>query len=227
MINFYYHPTPNPAKIALFLEEAEIDYKLIPVDTSRGEQHTAEYRIINPNGKVPALTDGDVTLFDSNAILLYLGQKTGKFMGNGSPIEHAELLSWLMLIGTGLGPFTGQAIHFIHYAPQPNEYALNRYVFEAERHWDLIDRRLASRPYMLGEQYTIVDMSLWGWCRAIDYLMGKAGWVRFPNVKRLYDELNSRVAAKRANALSSRYAFKTEMDDEAKASLFQHGQLTA
>ncbi|WP_323018037.1 glutathione S-transferase family protein [Castellaniella sp.] len=227
MIDFYYHPTPNPSKVALFLEEAEIDYQLIPIDTSRGEQHTPAYRAINPNGKVPALTDGDVTLFDSSAILLYLGEKTGRFMGDPSPESQAELMSWMMLIGTGVGPFTGQAIHFKHYAPKPNDYALHRYVFEAERHWDLIDQRLATRHYMMGEHYTIVDMSLWGWCRGIDYLMGDAGWVRFPNVKRLYDELNSRPAAQRANALRTRHAFKTELDDETKASLFQHGQLAA
>ena len=109
MIRFYYHPTPNPAKIALFLEETGLPYEIVPVDTSKGEQHTAEFREINPNGKVPAIVDTDgpggaeVRVFDSSAILLYLGEKTGKLMG--SPADRGELLSWLFYIAPGLGRF--------------------------------------------------------------------------------------------------------------------------
>lgn len=167
MLRFFYHPTPNPSKVALFLEESGLAYTVIPVDTSRGEQHSAEYRAINPNGKVPALMDEEVTLFDSSAILLHLGRKTGMFMGTATPAGEAELLSWLMLIATGLGPFTGQAVHFAHYAPKPNAYAEHRYNFEAQRHWALMEARLADRPWLLGESYSIVDMALWGWCRAL------------------------------------------------------------
>jgi glutathione S-transferase len=122
MIRFYYHPTPNPAKVALFLEETGLPYEIVPVDTAKGQQHTAEFRAINPNGKVPAIVDTDgpggaeTRVFDSTAILLYLGEKTGKLMG--SPADKGELLSWLFFIATGLGPFSGQAVHFQRAAPE-------------------------------------------------------------------------------------------------------------
>src|SRR5215510_3923117 len=112
MIKFYYHPSPNPAKVALFLEEAAVPYEMVPVDTRKGDQFQASYLAINPNAKTPALVDGDTTVFDSNAILLYLAEKTGKFLPQGSPAERGELLSWLMFIATGVGPYSGQAVHF-------------------------------------------------------------------------------------------------------------------
>lgn len=227
MLTFYYHPTPNPSKVALFLEDAALPYEMVPVDTSRGEQHTPAYRAINPNGKVPALVDEGIALFDSNAILLYLARKEGRFLGSAGPAGEAELLSWLMFLGTGLGPFTGQAVHFAHYAPNPDEYALHRYRFEAERHWQVVDERLATRRYMLGDAYSIVDMSLWGWCRGLVYLMGDTAWDRFPNVGRLFQELENRPAAQRANALRSRHAFKAEVDAETLSNLFRHRQVVA
>jgi GST-like protein len=227
MLTFYYHPTPNPSKVALFLEESGLEYNLFPVDTSRGQQHEAWFRAINPNGKVPALVDDDISLFDSSAILLHLGRKSGRFMGDGSATSDAALLSWLMFIGTGLGPFTGQAVHFAHYAPKPNEYAAQRYTFEAERHWDIINDRLATHRYMLGDHYSIVDMSLWGWCRGLTYLMADAAWQRFPHVSRFYDEINARPAVARANALRDQHHFKTELDAETLAHLFPHAHMTA
>lgn len=222
MLDFYYHPTPNPSKVALFLEESGVEYRLVPVDTSRGEQHSPDYRAINPNGKVPAIVDDGIAIFDSSAILLYLGGKTGQFVGDAGKQHDPALLSWLMFIGTGLGPFTGQAVHFKHYAPAPDAYAMQRYSFEAERHWGIVNERLADHRYMLGEQYTIVDMSLWGWCRGLVYLMGDAAWQRFPHVGRLFDEISVRPAAQRADALRLRHAFKAELDDETRASLFPH-----
>lgn len=122
MIHFYFHPTPNPAKIALFLQESGLAYELRPIDTSKGEQHTAAFRAINPNGKVPAIVDTEgpggrgVRVFDSTAILLYLAEKTGQFLG--TPGDRPELLSWLLFIASGLGPFSGQAVHFQLAAPE-------------------------------------------------------------------------------------------------------------
>src|SRR5579863_8182396 len=113
MIRFYFHPTPNPAKVALFLEETGLPYEIEPVDTSKGEQHLSAFRAINPNGKVPAIVDTDgpagkeTRVFDSNAILLYLGVKTAQFIGQ--PADRPELLSWLFYVASGLGPFSGQA----------------------------------------------------------------------------------------------------------------------
>ena len=127
MIRFFYHPSPNPAKIALFLEEAGLPYELVPVDTRKGEQHADAYKAINPNAKTPAIVDGDATVFYSNAILLYLAEKTGQFLPDDTPAARADMLSWLMFVATGIGPYCGQAVHFKHFAPEPKDYAVNRY----------------------------------------------------------------------------------------------------
>jgi GST-like protein len=220
MIKFYYNTAPNPTKVALFLEETGLAYEPIPVDTRKGEQHTPAFRAINPNGKVPAIVDGDITVFDSNAILLYLAEKTGKFLPPDTPAAKAKLYSWLMFVGTGVGPYSGQAVHFKHHAPEKLAYAINRYDFEAKRHYKVIDAHLASGRYMLGDAYTIVDMSLWGWARLVPFVIGEDAMTQFPNVKRLVDEISARPAAARALALKERHAFKTEMDAEARRNLF-------
>jgi GST-like protein len=220
MIKFHYNTAPNPTKIALFLEESGLPYEPIPVDTRKGEQHAAAYRAINPNGKVPAIVDGDVTVFDSNAILLYLGEKTGKFMPPSTRAGHAALYSWLMFVGTGVGPYSGQAVHFKHHAPEKLPYAINRYDFEARRHYKILDARLADHRYMLGDTYTIVDMCLWGWARIAPFVIGEEAMAQFGNVKRLVDEINARPAAARALALKERHAFKAEMDADARRHLF-------
>src|SRR6476660_6485684 len=122
MIKFYYNTAPNPTKVALCLEEMGLAYELVPVDTRKGEQHKAEFLKVNPNAKVPAIVDGDATVFDSNAILLYLADKTGKFLPTKSDKARGELLSWLMFVASGVGPFSGQSVHFRNYAPEKNEY---------------------------------------------------------------------------------------------------------
>ena len=220
MITFYYHPSPNPAKVALFLEESGLPYTFVPVDTRKGEQHLPAFTAINPNAKTPALVDGDAVVFDSNAILLYLAEKTGKFLPADTPAARAQMLSWLMFVATGIGPYSGQAVHFKHFAPEPKAYAVNRYDFEAWRHWKLIDAQLAKDPYMLGERYTLVDMAVWGWARAVPFILGAEAWDTLPHVKRLLDEINARPAAQRAEALKTRHAFKTDMDDEARRIMF-------
>ncbi|MDZ4282091.1 MAG: glutathione S-transferase N-terminal domain-containing protein [Hydrogenophaga sp.] len=228
MIKFYYHPSPNPAKVALLLEETGLPYELVPVDTRKGEQHEAAFMAINPNAKTPALVDGDAVVFDSNAILLYLAEKTGQFLPPATPEARAQMLSWLMFVATGIGPYSGQAVHFKHFAPEPKAYAVNRYDFEAWRHWKIIDQQLAQHRYMLGETYTLVDMAVWGWARAVPFVLGATAWEQLPNVKRLLDEINTRPAAQRAEALKAKHAFKTEMDDEARAVMFpQNARLTS
>jgi GST-like protein len=228
MIKFYYHPSPNPAKVALFLEEAGLPYELVPVDTRKGEQHSPAFTAINPNAKTPALVDGDAVVFDSNAILLYLAEKTGKFLPENTPAQRAQMMSWLMFVATGIGPYSGQAVHFKHFAPEPKVYAVNRYDFEAQRHWGLIDAQLAKHHYMLGDTYTIVDMAVWGWARAVPFILGADAWTTLPNVKRLLDEINARPAAQRAEALKTQHAYKTEMDDDARKAMFpQNARLAA
>ena len=220
MIQFYYHPSPNPLKVALFLEEADIPYEVIPVDTRKGEQHLPDFLQINPNAKTPAITDGDATVFDSNAILLYLADKSGKFLPENTPAARGQMLSWLMFVATGIGPYSGQAVHFKHFAPEPKAYAVNRYVFEAERHFAILEEQLGKHRYMLGDNYTLVDMAVWGWARAVPFVLGADAWATLPNLKRLLDEINARPAAQRAEALKIQFEFKTEMDDAARASMF-------
>ena len=222
MIKFYYSGAPNPTKVALFLEEAGLAYEPIPIDTRTGAQHKPDYLKINPNAKVPAIVDGDVVVFDSNAILLYLAEKTGKFLPPDTPKARGELLSWLMFVASGVGPYSGQSVHFRHYTPDKIPYAINRYMFEAQRHFGILDARLAKQRYMLGDSYTIVDMDVWGWARLIPTVLGEQAWLKFPNLKRLVDEINARPAAVRAVALKDKYKFKTEMDDEARRAMFRH-----
>ena len=222
MLKFYYNPTPNPTKVALFLEEAGIAYDPIPIDARKGEQHEPEYVAINPNAKVPTIVDGDVTVFDSNAILLYLAEKTGRFLPPAGDKARGELLSWLMFVASGVGPYSGQSVHFRQYAPEKIEYALNRYAYEAQRHFGILNARLAKRTYLLGDVYTIVDMAMWGWARIIPTVLGEAGWAKFPNLKRLVDEISERPAAQRATTLKNRHNWKTETDDDARKVMFRH-----
>jgi GST-like protein len=222
MLKFYYSLAPNPMKVALFLEEAAVPYEPIPVDTRKGEQHAPALTALNPNAKVPVIVDGPVTVFDSNAILLYLAEKTGQFLPEATPEARGQMLSWLMFIASGVGPFSGQAVHFKHYAPEKIDYAVHRYDFEAWRHWNILDERLAQRTHLLGERYTLVDMALWGWARAVPFVLGDGAWDKLPHVKRWFDAISARPAAQRVNALRERHAFKAEMDDEARRAMFPH-----
>jgi GST-like protein len=222
MIKFYYNLAPNPTKVALCLEEMGLPYELVPVDTRKGDQHKPEFLAINPNAKVPAIVDGDATVFDSNAILFYLGEKTGKFMPGKSPAERGQMMSWLMFVASGIGPYSGQAVHFRNFAPEPKDYAVNRYTFESQRHWKILDDRLAKRRYMLGDTYTIVDMAVWGWSRLVPFVLGPESLPKMPNLKRHLDEITARPAAVKALALKEKHSFKAEMDDAAKLAMFPH-----
>ena len=226
MIRFYYHPTPNPAKISLFLEESGLAYEVVPVDTSKGEQHAPSFIEINPNAKVPAIVDTDgpggreARVFDSSAILLYLADKTGKFLG--APEDRPELLSWLFFIASGLGPFSGQAVHFQFAAPEGLDYARNRYRREAERHYKVVDDRLAGRGFLVGDTYTIADMSLWGWVdRASRVMKGESDpLAAYPNIGKWFSTIEARPAVARARAVGSDHAFKQERDEQALRALF-------
>ncbi|HZQ11816.1 MAG TPA: glutathione S-transferase N-terminal domain-containing protein [Pseudolabrys sp.] len=224
MIKFYYSGAPNPMKVALMLEETGLAYEPVPVDTRKGDQHKPDYLAINPNAKVPAIVDGEATVFDSNAILLYLAEKTGKFLPGKGDKARGELLSWLFFVASGVGPFAGQSVHFRSYAPEKIEYAMNRYAYEAQRHFGILDARLVKRKYVLGDAYTIVDMAVWGWARLVPAALGEQAWAKFPNLKRLVDEISARPAAKAALAIKDKHkhAFKTEFDDEARNAMFKH-----
>ena len=223
MLKFYYSLAPNPMKVALFLEEAGLPYEAVPVDTRKGQQFEPAFAKLNPNNKVPVIVDGDAVVFDSNAILLYLGEKTGQFMPEVTPVGRGEMLSWLMFVASGVGPYSGQSVHFRTAAPEPKDYAVTRYLFEANRHYGILEARLATHRYMLGDSYTIVDMALWGWARMLPFVLGDdKAWETYPNVKRWFDEVSARPAAVRALAIKDRHAFKTEMDDESRRFMFRH-----
>ncbi len=221
MIDFYFNGGPNPMKVALLLEELELPYRPIPVDMLKGQQFDEAYLAINPNGKVPAMVDDGVTVFDSNAILLYLAEKTGKFQSSETPAARGGLLSWLMFVATGVGPYSGQAVHFGLMAPEKLPYAINRYKREVERHYKLLDERLAHRRYLLGETYTIADMALWGWARMLPRAVGgDDAFASIPNVKRHLDEIGARPAAQKAEKLRASVKWKSEVDDEARRFMF-------
>ena len=219
-MKFYFNGSPNPTKVALFLEETGLAYEPIPVDHRVGDQFKPEFLALNPNGKVPVIDDDGTVVFDSNAILLYLAEKAGKFLPPTS--ARAEMLSWLMFVATGIGPFTGQAVHFKHFAPERVEYAHKRYQFEATRHFTILDARLAGRPFVLGADYTFVDMAAWGWARMLPFVLGDDIWAKFPHIKPWHDLIAGRPAAQRAVALKDRFTFKAAVDDEARGFMFRH-----
>lgn len=222
MIKFYYNLSPNPMKVALALEEMGLAYEPVPVDTRKGEQFAPAFAALNPNHKIPVIVDGETVVFDSTAILLYLSEKTGQFGPPAGPQARGEFLSWLAFIASGLSPFSGQAIHFRHFAPKEGgAYAKARYAYEAKRHYGVLNGRLEGRRYMLGETYTILDMAVWGWALRAPMMFGKTAWEQFPNVRRLHDEISARPAAQRAQALEQRHAFKAEFDDEARRNMFR------
>ena len=218
MLKFYFHPTPNPMKVALFLKEAGLDFELAPVDTLKGEQHEAAFRKINPNGKLPAIEDDGKRIFDSNAILLYLADKHGKFAGKAE--DRGELLSWLMFIATGVGPYSGQSVHFRTVGKDKSDYAANRYLREAQRHYQVLDDHLAGREFFVGDDYTIVDMAAWGWIDRAKMVLGEGELANYPNLSRWFAAIDARPAAAEARKVGSDVGFKSERDEAALRALF-------
>jgi GST-like protein len=168
MIDFYFSPTPNGLKVRLFLEEAELAHRIVPVSLGRGEQFRPDFLKISPNGKIPAIVDNapadgtaPLSVFESGAILLYLAEKTGRFM----PTDfhgRMDVLQWVFWQVGGLGPMAGQIGHFNVFAPEKVPYAIDRYTRELHRLYGVLDRRLAGREYIAGE-YSIADMASYPW----------------------------------------------------------------
>ncbi|MEM6622690.1 MAG: glutathione S-transferase family protein [Pseudomonadota bacterium] len=219
MLKFYFHHTPNPMKVALLLEEAGLDYEVVPVDTFKGEQHADWFRKINPNGKTPAIEDDGKRVFDSNAILLYLAEKTGKFLGD--PADRGELLSWLMWVATGLGPYSGQWVHFqTAGAADGGDYAKRRYKFEAHRHYQVLDAHLAGRSFIVGEDLTIADIAAWGWVDRHVRVLGEGELDQYANVKAWFQGIDARPAVARARAIQTKLDFKKDFDEETARAMF-------
>jgi len=219
MLKLYYHPTPNSTKVAVLLEELELPYEVATIDIMKGEQHTPEFRKVNPNAKLPAIIDDGVTVFDSHAILLYLAEKHDKFLPQDRA-ARAATYSWLEFVATGLSPFSGQAAHFLHYAPEDLPYAKNRYVREVERHYRVLDERLGASKFLAGEDYTIADVALYGWAASAGFIFGAKGLDDYPHVTRFVDEMNARPAVARALQLKAKHALKSELDEQAMRAMF-------
>ena len=214
MIKFYYSLAPNPMKVALFLEEAELPYEAIPVDTRKGDQFKPDFAKLNPNNKVPVIVDGETVVFDSQAILLYLAEKFGAFL----PKDHAartECLSWLFW-QMGAAPYLGGGFgHFYAYAPTKIEYAINRFAMEVKRQLDVLDRRLAEAQYLAGSEYSIADMAVWAWYGALVkgkvYNAGEFLAVQeYKNVIRWTDEIAERRAVKRGRMVNRSFGDLSE-----------------
>ena len=219
MIRLHFHPSPNPMKVALMLEETGLPYEVVPVDTFRGEQHAAAFKALNPNAKVPVIeTEGGV-VFDSNAILLHLAETTGRFLPATGP-DRGTALSWLFFVATGLSPFSGQAVHFLHMAPEDIPYAKNRYLKEVERHYRVMDDRLAASPWLAGADYSIADMAAWGWLEFAGHVVGEAGLSTWPHLERMHAAISARPAAARARAIKDGLTLKQDFDADAAKALF-------
>lgn len=166
MIDLYYAPTPNGHKITLFLEETQLDYRIIKVDISKGDQFRPDFLAISPNNKIPAIVDSEpadggrpFSLFESGEILLYLAEKSGKLL-SGELRERHHTLQWLFWQSSGLGPMLGQNHHFNHFAPQTIPYAIERYHFETQRLYTVMNKRLETSPWLGGDHYSIADIML-------------------------------------------------------------------
>lgn len=222
MIDFYYWPSPNPWKVSIMLEELGLPYHLIPINTHRGEQHTPEFLALNPNAKVPVIVDRDtdgepVTVFESGVILLYLADKTGQLLPK-HPAARLELMQWLMWQMSALGPMSGQAVHFQHHAPEPLEYAITRYRREVSRLYGILDRRLVDREYLMGSDYTILDISTYGWLYLHSLVLGKID--EFSNLKRWVVQMGDRPAVERGLKLGEELRQHSIFDATARRILF-------
>ncbi|SFU03064.1 GST-like protein [Kosakonia arachidis] len=202
MIDLYFAPTPNGHKVTLFLEESGLEYHLIRVDISKGDQFRPDFLIISPNNKIPAIVDHmpadggmPLSVFESGAILLYLAEKTGRLL-SGELRERHVTLQWLFWQVAGLGPMLGQNHHFNHFAPQPVPYAIERYQVETQRLYQVLNKRLERVPWLAGEHYSIADIAAWPWIHS--HQRQRVNLDDYPAVFNWYERIRTRPATERA-----------------------------
>ncbi|WP_145144264.1 glutathione S-transferase C-terminal domain-containing protein [Roseomonas gilardii] len=229
MIELYYWPTPNGHKITMFLEEAGVDYTIHPLNISAGDQFKLELLAFSPNNRMPAIIDRDpvdggepVTVFKSGAILLYLAEKTGRFLP-ADIRSRKVVIEWLFWQIGGLGPMAGQNHHFGTYAPEKIPYAIDRYVKETNRLYGVLDRRLAARPFLTGEEYSIADMASYPWI--VPWKRQQQELDKFSNLRRWFDIIRQRPGTQRAYAKGEPFSAQPTVTDESKKLLF--GQTAA
>ena len=202
MIDLYYWTTPNGHKVTMFLEEAGLPYRIHPINIGKGEQFAPEFLAVSPNNRIPAIVDNEpagggapVPVFESGAILLYLAEKTGRFIATDLR-GRAEVLQWLFWQMGGLGPMAGQAHHFRIYAPEKIDYAVKRYTDECNRLYGVLNKRLADRAFVAGNDYTIADMAAYPWI--VPHERQGQNLDDFPNLKRWFETIKARPATMRA-----------------------------
>jgi len=226
MIDLYYWPTPNGHKVTLLLEEAGLEYAVKPVDIGAGDQFKPEFLEISPNNKMPAIVDhepvhggGPQSVFESGAILLYLAEKTGKFLPE-EPRARIEVLEWLFWQVAGQGPMSGQYGHFNVYAPEKIQYAIDRYTKEVQRLMKVLDTRLGGREFIAGDGYSIADMAVFPWINAYD--SAPIDMAPYPNVVRWQEAIAARPATAKAYALGKQVNpdLGKPMTEEQKKNLF-------
>ena len=231
MIDLYYWTTPNGHKITMFLEETGLDYRIVPVDIGKGDQFNPEFLAISPNNRMPAIVDHapagggvPVSVFESGAILLYLAEKIGRFVPQDLR-GRVEVLQWLFWQMGGLGPMAGQNHHFSQYAPEKIPYAIDRYVNETNRLYGVLNKRLADRAFVAGEDYTIADMASYPW--TVSHEKQGQNLDDFPHLKRWFEAIKARPATARAyeKAREVNSQFDAPMSEAAKKILF--GQTAA
>jgi GSH-dependent disulfide-bond oxidoreductase len=228
MIDLYYWTTPNGHKITIFLEEAGLPYRITPVNISKGDQFKPEFLTISPNNRIPAIVDHDpqdggkpIPVFESGAILLYLAEKTGKFIG--ADLRHTvEVIQWLFWQMGGLGPMAGQNHHFGHYAPEKIPYAIDRYVKETNRLYGVLNKRLADREFVAGK-YSIADMAAYPW--TVPHERQGQKLEDFPHLKRWFENIEARPAVVRAYGKAKEINMQPTVSEESKRILF--GQTAA
>jgi GSH-dependent disulfide-bond oxidoreductase len=200
MIELYTWPTPNGHKASIMLEETGLEYRVHPVDIANGEQFAGVYEAINPNGKIPTIVDqdgpggGPFTVFESGAILIYLAEKTGRFM-SADPRRRSQAIQWLMFQVGGIGPMFGQAHHFRRFAPQPLPYAIERYSTEAARLYQVLDKRLAASEFLAESDYSIADIASYPWVSRHEWQ--GVSLKDYPNVRRWAETVGQRPAVQR------------------------------
>jgi GST-like protein len=221
MLDLHYWPTPNGWKITIMLAECGLPYRLVPVNIGKGDQFKPEFLAISPNNRMPALVDhdapdGPLSIFESGAILIYLAEKSGRFLPTGLHARF-DALQWLLWQVAGLGPMSGQAGHFRNYAPEKLPYAIDRYTNEINRLYGVMDGRLADREYLAGD-YSIADMACWPWVKPYE-VYGQT-LDEFPNLKRWFERVGERAAVKQGIEVGAELRSQSLMSDEARKILF-------
>ncbi len=223
MIDLYYWPTPNGHKITLFLEETDIPYTIIPVNIGTGEQFRPEFLAISPNNRMPAIVDrapmergAPISVFESGAILLYLADKTERFIAQDLR-GRVETMQWLFWQVGGLGPMAGQNHHFSRYAPEKIPYAVERYVKETNRLYGVLNRRLADREFIAGA-YSIADMAAYPWI--VSHEAQGQNLDEFPHLERWFEAIKIRPATLRAYERGAAISTNPTVDEESRKILF-------